>query len=177
MIHKITAITEPLKEHLFSLKNEFYFAYNDMEMVSHQIYHYFYNSNKYYRQYSKDIFDKFGISINTVEDEIFIKTHEIGIISSMFYLLYHDFPKDSYERKLCEQLENMNILKVITTFYQDSVFAQDLILGFIQSDFYSKEELNDKRNKLINSNKGRNIFFIYPCYLLDEISIEHQKKK
>lgn len=171
------SITEPLKEHLFNMKDEFYFAYHNNELVSKQIYHYFCSPYQYYKQYGNHSLDQFQISIEDINDEIVLKSLEIGLITSTFYLMFQDAPNFSREKYRCNQLEKLNIAKVIQLFYQNPSFAKDMILGFVQSDFYDKDEFDQKREIIKQSGKEHVLFSLYPMDPLDQAIYEYNKNK
>lgn len=175
MISSVTSLTEPIMKHLSTMEQEFYFAYQDLDLVSKQMYHYFISPFAYYQQYDH-CFSHFGIAVANQQDELFIKCYEIGLMASTFYLLYHKNPKHTYERIRCDQLEKMNMVDAVQTFYQDPIFAKDMILSFVKSDFFSEDEIEQKKQS-VNSKTTRTLTQLYPLYPMDRSIREYNKIK
>lgn len=173
----ISSITKPLTEHLLYLKDEFYLSYQNLELVTNQIYHYFCSPYQFYQQYKNPCFEEFQFTIENSKDEVFMKTLEIGLIASTFYIMFQDSPSQTLEKKRCNQLESLNLKSVIIKFFEEDQFAKDLILGFIQSDFYTEDEMNQKKDRIKQNGKDKVLRSLYPLEPIDQAIYQYQKKK
>lgn len=172
-----SSITEYIKEHLDSMYNYFYFSYQNIDLVTNQIYHYFTSPSKYYEQFNLPFFK--DISLDNNKTSSLIKLFEISFISSIFYCVsdYNESYLSLNEKNIHDQLEIMTLKQVIEHFYDNPIFAKEMIKVFIQSNIYSKEEIDLRQQRVIHKGKGKILANLYYPIITDLVIDGYYKTK
>lgn len=168
------SISQPLKVHLAYMKDAFCLSYQDMILVTRQMYHYFISPNQYYKQYAEDIFDPIGLDFNNPKDACMIKIYELGMMACSCYFFSE---VKNQKTSIHDQLETMSIKDVIKTFYSDSHFALNMIHEFLNIEAFPQTILDQTQEKLKQNGKSKVLEKLYPPYLIDVSIHGYQKIK
>lgn len=175
----ISSITPYLKKHLGAMESSFYFCYQNIDMITKQLHHYFLSSEHYYQQYENHLFEEIGLNFSNPKHAFLIKSYEIGLIASSFYLIsninYQNLSQT--EQNIHDQLETMNMKQAIETFYQDPTFAKTMLRFFVYCDFFSPDEIKQMHNQIEKQDKSKVLMHLYPPVCIDLITEDYQKKK